>query len=135
MKKNDFVITLGEHLASPEHFKSYDEAENAIKAVDWNLVASLAISLIEGMKKFENSKKEEDKQWYTIKITIMSKESWKEILRIIVAVLTALLTALGVQSCTATMSVFWKNANSQQKSEQSATNKVDSVNTNINLKK
>lgn len=65
----------------------------------------------------------------------MSKESWKEILRIIVAVLTALLTALGVQSCTATMSIFWKNANSQQKSEQSATNKVDSVNTNINLKK
>lgn len=65
----------------------------------------------------------------------MNKESWKEILRIIVAVLTALLTALGVQSCTATMSIFWKNANSQQKSEQSATNKVDSVNTNINLKK
>lgn len=65
----------------------------------------------------------------------MSKESWKEILRIIVAVLTALLTALGVQSCTATMSIFWKNANSQQKSEQSATNKIDSVNTNINLKK
>ena len=64
----------------------------------------------------------------------MNKESWKEILRIIVAVLTALLTALGVQSCTATMSIFWKNANSQQKSEQSATNKVDSVNTNINLK-
>ena len=65
----------------------------------------------------------------------MSKESWKEILRIIVAILTALLTALGVQSCTATMSVFWKNANSQQKSEQSATNKVDSINTNINLKR
>ena len=64
----------------------------------------------------------------------MNKESWKEILRIIVAVLTALLTALGVQSCTATMSIFWKNANSQQKSEQSTTNKVDSVNTNINLK-
>lgn len=65
----------------------------------------------------------------------MKKETWKEILRIIVAVLTALLTALGVQSCTATMSIFWKNANSQQKSEQSATNKVDSINTNINLKR
>ena len=73
-------------------------------------------------------------QWCTIKITIMKKEIWKEILRIIVTVLTALLTALGAQSCTATMSVFWKNANSQQKSEQSATNKVDSINTNINLK-
>lgn len=57
----------------------------------------------------------------------MSKESWKEILRIIVAVLTALLTALGVQSCTATMSIFWKNANSQQKSEQSSTTKMDSI--------
>lgn len=73
-------------------------------------------------------------QWCTIKITIMKKTTWKEIIRIIVTVLTALLTALGVQSCTATMSVFWKNANSQQKSEQSTTNKVDSVNTNINLK-
>lgn len=66
-------------------------------------------------------------QWHTIKITIMNKESWKEILRIIVAVLTALLTALGVQSCTATMSIFWKNANSQQKSEQSTTSKIDSI--------
>lgn len=74
-------------------------------------------------------------QWCTIKITIMKKETWKEVIRIIVTILTALLTALGAQSCTATMSVFWKNANSQQKSEQSATNKVDSINTNINLKK
>lgn len=57
----------------------------------------------------------------------MKKETWKEILRIIVAVLTALLTALGVQSCTATMSIFWKNANSQQKSEQSSTTKMDSI--------
>lgn len=60
-ENNDFVVTLGEHLATTEHFKSYDEAENAIKAVDWNLVASLTISLIEGMKKMENEKKEEDK--------------------------------------------------------------------------
>lgn len=64
----------------------------------------------------------------------MKKSTWKEIIRIIVTVLTALLTTLGAQSCTATMSVFWKNANSQQKSEQSTTNKADSVNTNINLK-
>lgn len=57
----------------------------------------------------------------------MKKETWKEILRIIVTVLTALLTALGTQSCTATMSIFWKNANSQQKSEQSSTTKMDSI--------
>lgn len=57
----------------------------------------------------------------------MKKTVWKEIIRIIVTVLTALLTALGTQSCTATMSVFWKNANSQQKSEQSTTSKMDSI--------
>lgn len=57
----------------------------------------------------------------------MKKTAWKEIIRIIVTVLTALLTALGAQSCTATMSVFWKNANSQQKSEQSTTSKIDSI--------
>ena len=61
-ENNDFIITLGNHLATPEHFKSYDEAEKSIAAIDWNLVASLAMSLIEGMKKFENSKKKEDKQ-------------------------------------------------------------------------
>lgn len=61
-ENNDFIITLGNHLATPEHFKSYDEAENSIEAVDWNLVASLAMSLIEGMKKMENEKKVEDKQ-------------------------------------------------------------------------
>lgn len=60
-ENNDFVITLGKHLATPEHFKSYDEAENTIKAVDWNLVASLTVSLIEGVKKMENEKKEENK--------------------------------------------------------------------------
>lgn len=57
----------------------------------------------------------------------MKKETWKEIIRIIVTVLTALLTALGAQSCAATMSVFWKNTNSKQKSEQSATTKTDSI--------
>lgn len=73
-------------------------------------------------------------QWHTIKITIMKKKIWIKIITAAVAILTAILTALGAQSCTATMSVFWKNTNSKQKSEQSTTNRVDSVNTNINLK-
>lgn len=57
----------------------------------------------------------------------MKKSIQKEIIRIIVTALTALLIVLGAQSCTATMSVFWKNANSQQKSEQSSTTKIDSL--------
>lgn len=60
-ENNDFIITLGDHLATPEHFKSYDEAENSIEAIDWNLVASLIMSLIDGYNKMKNEKKEEDK--------------------------------------------------------------------------
>ena len=77
-----------------------------------------------GKRKIQRSRIQ---QWYTIKITIMKKTTWKEIIRIIVTILTALLTALGAQSCTATMSVFWKNTNSKQKSEQSTTSKMDSI--------
>lgn len=61
-ENNDFIITLGNHLATPRHFTSYEEADMEIKAVDWNLVASITMSLIEGTKILENSKKEEDKQ-------------------------------------------------------------------------
>lgn len=61
-ENNDFIITLGNYLATPRHFTSYEEADMEIKALDWNLVASLAMSLIEGAKKFENSKEKEDKQ-------------------------------------------------------------------------
>nr|DAO91572.1 MAG TPA: UBA-like domain protein [Microviridae sp.] len=60
-ENNDFIITLGNHLATPRHFVSYEEADAVARAVDWNLVASLAISLIEGMEKYKNNKKEEDK--------------------------------------------------------------------------
>lgn len=61
-ENNNFIITLGDHLATTRHFTSYEEADAAVRAVDWNLVASLAISLIEGMEKYKNNKKEEDKQ-------------------------------------------------------------------------
>lgn len=61
-ENNDFIITLGDHLATPRHFTSYEEADAEARAVDWNLVASLAISLIEGMEKYKNNKKEEGKQ-------------------------------------------------------------------------
>lgn len=60
-ENNDFIITLGKHLATPKHFTSYEEADAAVRAVDWNMVASLTMSLIDGMKKMENEKKEEDK--------------------------------------------------------------------------
>ena len=32
-ENNDFIITLGNYLATPEHFKSYEEAEKSIAAL------------------------------------------------------------------------------------------------------
>lgn len=61
-ENNDFIITLGNHLATPKHFPSYEEAEKLIEAMDWNLVASLTMSLIEGYENMKKIKKEEDKQ-------------------------------------------------------------------------
>ena len=46
-ENNDFIITLGNKMATPYHFSSQKEAERAIMKKDWNLIASLIISVAE----------------------------------------------------------------------------------------
>lgn len=46
-ENNDFIITLGNRIATPYHFSSQKEAEQAIMKKDWNLIASLIISVAE----------------------------------------------------------------------------------------
>lgn len=46
-ENNNFIITIGEKIATPQHFSSRKEAEQAIMKKDWNLIASLAISTAE----------------------------------------------------------------------------------------
>lgn len=46
-ENNDFIITLGDRIATPYHFSSQKEAKQAIIKKDWNLIASLAISIAE----------------------------------------------------------------------------------------
>ena len=46
-ENNDFIITLGDKIATPHHFSSQKEAEKAIMKKDWNLIESLAISIAE----------------------------------------------------------------------------------------
>lgn len=46
-ENNDFIITLGDKIATPYHFSSQKEAEKAIMKKDWNLIASLIISVAE----------------------------------------------------------------------------------------
>lgn len=61
-ENNDFVITLGDHLASPKHYTSYEEADNVIKSTDWSIVASIAVCLINYYKDLKQSEKQEEEK-------------------------------------------------------------------------
>lgn len=38
-KKDQYMVTLGNQLASPRRFNSYEEAEQAINDRDWDMIA------------------------------------------------------------------------------------------------
>lgn len=52
---------------------------------------------------------------------------WIKLVQLISTFIIGVITALTVQSCTASMSVFWKNSNSKQGSQQTIRQEVDSV--------
>lgn len=52
---------------------------------------------------------------------------WIKLVQLISTFIIGVITALTVQSCTASMSVFWKNSNSKQDSQQTTQQKVDSI--------
>jgi hypothetical protein len=61
----------------------------------------------------------------------ITPQQWIEVVKLISTFLIGLITALCVQSCTASMSVFWKNSNSRQDSQQTIRHSVDSTRINI----
>lgn len=61
-ENNDFIITLGDKIATPYHFPSRKEAEKAVMKKDWNLIATLAISIAENtIKNYISKNKEVEK--------------------------------------------------------------------------
>lgn len=54
-----------------------------------------------------------------------------EIVKLISTFIIGLITALCIQSCTASMSVFWKNSNSKQESHQTTEQSADSTRINV----
>ena len=62
----------------------------------------------------------------------MSREKWIEIARIVANAIVAIIAALTVTNCTATMSISKYNTSSPQQIEQ--TTNVDSTKFNVNLK-
>ena len=61
----------------------------------------------------------------------ITPQHWIEVVKLISTFIIGLITALCVQSCTASMSIFWKNGNSKQESQQSIEQSVDSTRINI----
>lgn len=60
----------------------------------------------------------------------ITPSQWIKLVQLISTFVIGVITALTVQSCTASMSVFWKNSNSKQDSQQTTQQKVDSVTIN-----
>lgn len=57
----------------------------------------------------------------------ITPNQWIDLVKLISTFIIGVITALSVQACTASMSVFWKNHNSKQDSQQTTQQKVDSV--------
>lgn len=57
----------------------------------------------------------------------ITPQQWIEVVKLISTFLIGLITAFCVQSCTASMSIFWKNSNSNQESQQTTRQSVDST--------
>lgn len=64
-------------------------------------------------------------------MTESKKKLWTEIIRFIITVLSAVLTALGVNACTMSMTISKNNSGSTSTKTES-TNRADSTNINLN---
>ena len=64
-------------------------------------------------------------------MTESKKKLWTEIIRFLITVLSAVLTALGVSSCTMSMTISKNNSGSTGTKIES-TNRADSTNINLN---
>lgn len=54
---DEVIITIGNHLATEQVFKSEEEAQKVIDATDWNLVAAVIYACKEADKWEEEQKK------------------------------------------------------------------------------
>ena len=58
-ESDEVIITIGNHLATEQVFKSEEEEQRVIDATDWNLVTALIYACKEADKWKEEQKKEQ----------------------------------------------------------------------------
>ena len=61
-ESDDVIITIGNHLATEQVFRSEKEAQKVIDATDWNLVAALIYACKEADQWEEKQKKYQKKR-------------------------------------------------------------------------
>lgn len=61
-ESDDVIITIGNHLATEQVFKSEEEAQKVIDATDWNLVTALIYACKEADQWEDKQKKQQKKE-------------------------------------------------------------------------
>ena len=64
--ENEFMITIGNHLATGEKFPTREAAEERIEKTDWNLVAAMVYAIKEA--------EEHERKMKSVKKTINTEE-------------------------------------------------------------
>lgn len=55
-ENNDFIITIGKHLATTKHFKSKEEAKEYIEKPEWDTTLALIAEMLEAHDAILNEK-------------------------------------------------------------------------------
>lgn len=58
-EQNDFIITVGQHLATEQHFKSREEAEQYIDTPQWDMILAVAAEMFQIHTEVEHKKDKE----------------------------------------------------------------------------
>lgn len=58
-ENNDFIITIGRHLATTKHFESKEEAEKYIEKPEWDTALALMAEMIEAHEQMSKNKSKE----------------------------------------------------------------------------
>ena len=61
-ESNEVIITIGNHLATEQVFKSEEDAQKVIDATDWNLVTALIYACKEADRWEEENKNKQQKK-------------------------------------------------------------------------
>lgn len=58
-EQNDFIITVGKHLATERHFNTREEAEKYINTPQWDMILAMVAEMFQIQTEIEHKKDKE----------------------------------------------------------------------------